>query len=116
MIALHCPTIVKRYELAEQTGLVTGQKERVFRYRDGLRSGNPIDIDEEMVLSKRFTVRGISTRPPTFGLAREALEQQPHLRSVTTHLTLGDMGRPPERHSGVRSGTHLVVHGPADHG
>jgi hypothetical protein len=50
MIALHCPTIVKRYELAEQTGLVTGQKERVFRYRDGLRSGNPIDIDEEMVL------------------------------------------------------------------
>jgi hypothetical protein len=70
MIALHCPTIVKRYELAEQTGLKTGQKDRVFRYRDGLRSGNPIDIDEEMVLSKRFTVRGISTRPPTRSVSR----------------------------------------------
>ena len=35
-------TAAKAYE--------AGQKERVFRYRDGLRSGNPIDIDEEMVL------------------------------------------------------------------
>ncbi|HAB16126.1 MAG TPA: hypothetical protein DCE44_06725, partial [Verrucomicrobiales bacterium] len=50
MIALHCPTIVKRYEFAEQASLEADQKERVFRYRDGLRSGNPIDIDEDAVL------------------------------------------------------------------
>lgn len=121
MIALHCPTIVKRYEFAEQASLEADQKERVFRYRDGLRSGNPIDIDEEAVLflNHQQTVhsaRYLYAANDTFDRAREALEEQPHLRSVTAHLTLGDMGRPSKRHSGMRSGTYLVVHGPADHG
>ncbi|UPK05604.1 hypothetical protein [Bradyrhizobium sp. 170] len=120
MIALHCPTIVKRYEFAQQAGLEADQKERVFRYRDGLRSGNPIDIDEEAVLflNHQQTVhsaRYLYAANDTFDRAREALEEQPHLRSVTAHLTLGDMGRPSKRHSGMQSGTHLVVHGPADH-
>lgn len=121
MIALHCPTIVKRYELAEQAGLEADQKERVFGYRDGLRSGNPIDIDEETVLFLNHeqtihSARYLYAATDTFGLAREVLEQQPHLRSVATHLTLGDLGRPPKRDSGMPPGTHLVVHGPADHG
>jgi hypothetical protein len=121
MIALHCPTIVKRYEFAEQASLEADQKERVFRYRDGLRSGNPIDIDEDAVLflNHQQTVhsaRYLYAATDTFDRAREALEQQPHLRSVTTHLTFGEMGRPSKRHSEMQSGIHLVVRGPADHG
>ncbi|NPU65371.1 DUF4238 domain-containing protein [Bradyrhizobium sp. 83012] len=120
-IALHCPTIVKRYELAEQAGLAADQKERVLRYRDGLRSGNPIDIDEEAVLSLNHqqtvhSARYLYAAADTFDRTREALERQPHLRSVKAHLTLGDMGRPPKRRSGMPSGTYLVVQGPADHG
>ncbi|WP_334147174.1 DUF4238 domain-containing protein [Hyphomicrobium sp.] len=121
VIALHCPTIVKRYEMAEQADLEADRKERIFRYRDGLRSGNPIDIDEDMVLFLNHQQTVHSTRylyaaTDTFDLARDALKQQPHLRSVTTHVTLGDMGRAPTRRSGMPSGTHLVVYGPADHG
>jgi len=121
MVALHCPTIVKRYELAEQAKLEAGQKERVFRYRDGLMSGNPIDLDEETIhfLNHQQTVhstRYLYAATDTFDLAREALKQQPHLRSVTTHLALGDMGRPAKRQSGMPAGIYLVVRGPADHG
>jgi len=121
VIALHCPTIVKRYELAKQANLEPGRKERMFRYRDGLRSGNPVDIDEGLVLFLNHQQIAHSTRylyaaTDTFDLAREALKQQPHLRSVTTHVTLGDMGRAPPKRMRMPTGTHLVVHGPADHG
>lgn len=121
VIALHCPTIVKRYELAEQADLEPSRKERMFRYRDGLRSGNPIDIDEDMVLFLNHQQTVHSTRylyaaTDTFDLTREALKQQPHLRSVTTHMTLGDMGRALPKRMRMPTGTHLVVHGPADHG
>lgn len=121
VITLHCPTIVKRYELAEQADLEADRKERMFRYRDRLRSGNPIDINEDMVLFLNHQQTVHSTRylyaaSDTFDVAREALKQQPHLRSVTTHVTLGDMGRAPAQRMRMPTGTHLVVHGPADHG
>ncbi|UPJ79482.1 DUF4238 domain-containing protein [Bradyrhizobium sp. 183] len=121
MIALHCPTIVKRYELAGRADLPVDRKERLLRYRDGMRYGNPIDIDEDMVLFLNHQQVVHSTRylyaaTDTFDLAREALKQHPHLRSVTTHLTMGEMGRAPEGRVRMPAGTRLVVHGPADHG
>ncbi len=121
MIALHCLTIVKRYEPSERAALDVDRKERMLRYRDGLRSGSPIDIDGNMVLYLNHqqivhSARYLYATADTSDVAREFLKQNPDLRSVTTHMTMGEMGRAPPRRLGMPAGVHIVVHGPLDHG
>lgn len=48
-VALHCPTIAQRSELAASAGIEPERKARMIRCRDGLRSGEPIAIDGDMV-------------------------------------------------------------------
>lgn len=48
-LALHCPTIVQRHELAASADLEPERRTRMMRYRDGLRSGEPIAINGDMV-------------------------------------------------------------------
>ncbi|MCK1595039.1 DUF4238 domain-containing protein [Bradyrhizobium sp. 164] len=120
MIALHCPTIVKRYELIGHARLEAGQKARMGRYRAGLRSGEPIEIDNDLVLHLNrlqivHSARYVYANIDDFGTARALLKQYPDLRSVTTHATIGEMGRAHPSRAGMPNGTHLVVHGPHDH-
>lgn len=120
-IALHCPTIVKRYELAQSASLVDGRMERILRYRDGLRSGDPINIDSDTALYLNHQQIAQSTRylyaaANSFDGAREFLKQKPDLRSVTTNIFIGEMGGPLPQRPQMPVGTHLVVHGPFDHG
>lgn len=120
MIALHCPTIVKRYEFSQHAPLEADRKTRMGRYLAGLKSGKPIGIDNEMVLDLNrlqmvHCARYLYANIDNFGAARALLVQQPALRSVTTHVTIGEMGRAPPSHTGMAKGTHLVVHGPHDH-
>lgn len=120
-IALHCPTIEKRYGLVDSVQLMDERKERILRYRDGLRSGAPIDIDgdtatylnhQQMTQSTRY----LYSKADNFDGVRKFLKEEPGLRSVTTHMSLGQMGGGLPRRPHMPAGTHLVVHGPLDHG
>lgn len=119
-LALHCPTIVQRYELAGQADIEPDRKARMLRYRDGLRSGEPIEVDDDMVLYLNGLQVGQSARylyshADDFDFARKILKRRPDRRVVESHVELGEMGRPPPRRREMPSGMHLVIFGPADH-
>jgi hypothetical protein len=119
-IALHCPTIVQRYELAASADLEPERKARMIRYRDGLRSGEPIGIDGDMVrslngLQVAQSAGYLYADTGAFDFAREMLREDGDLRTVETHTELGEMGRAPPPRPGMPAGTHLVVFGPLDH-
>nr|WP_283804909.1 DUF4238 domain-containing protein [Tardiphaga robiniae] len=120
-IALHCPTIGKRYELADSASLADDRMERILQHRAGLRSGDPIDIDSDTTLYLNHqqiaqSARYLYAAADNFRGTREFLREQPDLRSVTTHIHAGEMGGPPPQRPQMPAGTHLVIHGPFDHG
>ena len=119
-LALHCPTIVQRYELIERADPEPERKARMLRYRDGLRSGKPIEIDDDMVPSLNrlqvvHSARYLYGASDDFDFAREILKRQPDWRAVDTHITFGGMGLAPPPRKGIPAGTHLVIIGAADH-
>lgn len=119
-IALHCPTIVQRYEIAAGTDLEPERKARMIRYRDGLRSGEPIEIVSDMVLSLNQlqvsrSARYLYAAKDAFEFAREFLKNRPALRSVDTHVEMGELGRAPPPRTDMPTGMHLVVFGHTNH-
>lgn len=119
-LALHCPTIVQRYELVASVDLEPDRKARMMRYRDGLRSGEPIGIDSDMVRTLNgFQVSQsagyLYSDSDAFDFAREMLREDDDLRSVETHAELGEIGHAPPPRPGMPAGTHLVIFGPLDH-
>lgn len=119
-LALHCPTIVQRYELAANLDLEPDRRARMIRYRDGLRSGEPIAIDGDMVrylnrLQVEQSAGYLYSDTDTFDFVREILEENEDLRSVEAHTELGEMGHAPPPRPGMPTGTHLVIFGPLDH-
>ncbi|NTH12019.1 DUF4238 domain-containing protein [Agrobacterium rhizogenes] len=119
-ITLHCPTIVQRYELIERAEMEPERRARMLRYRDGLRSGEPIEVDDETVLSLNQqqvaqSAGYLYAATDAFDFAREMLGEHPELRAVESHMELGRLGHAPPPRSRMPSGTHLVVFGPTDH-
>ncbi|TGS71682.1 DUF4238 domain-containing protein [Mesorhizobium sp. M3A.F.Ca.ET.201.01.1.1] len=119
-LALHCPTIVKRYELSASADLEPERQARMLLYRDGLRSGEPIAIDGDMVrylnsLQVSQSAGYLYGDTDAFDFAREVLREDEDLRSVETHAELGEMGHGPPPRAGMPAGTHLVIFGPLDH-
>jgi hypothetical protein len=119
-VALHCPTIVARYELAADLDLEPERKERISRYRAGLRSGEPIPIDDDAVLNLNAgqvarSARYLYSAVQDFAFAEDILRRRPELRSVESHVSLGEMGRAPPARANMPAGLHLVIFGPADH-
>ena len=69
----------------------------MIRYRDGLRSGEAIAIDGDMVrylngLQVSQSAGYLYADADAFDFAREMLRQDGDLRSVETHTELGKMG------------------------
>lgn len=119
-LALHCPTIVQRYELAASVDLEPERNARMMRHRDGLRSGEPIAIEGDMVrtlngLQVSQSAGYLYADTDAFDFAREMLRAHDNLRSVKTHAELGEMGHAPPPRPGMPAGTHLVIFGPLDH-
>lgn len=119
-VALHCPTIVARYELAADLDLEPERKARISRYRAGLRSGEPIAIDADLVLNLnagqiKHSARYLYSAVDDFAFAKDILRRRPELSSVESHVSLGEMGRAPPTRPGMPPGLHLVIFGPADH-
>lgn len=119
-IALHCPTIAERYEEAARVDLNSEREARILRYRGGLRSGEPIVVDDETVLSlnRHQVARGaryLYAATEDFAFASDLSAQEPALRSVETHVQMGEMSRAPPRRASMPAGTYLVVFGKADH-
>jgi hypothetical protein len=119
-LALHCPTIVRRYELVEQAALEPARKARMLRYRDGLRSGEPIEVDDDMVMRLNGmqvaqSARYLYSAKDDFDFARRILERRPDRRTVETYIDIGEMGRPPPPRAGMPAGIHLIIFGPFDH-
>lgn len=119
-IALHCPTIVQRYELAAGIEMEAERKTRMMRYRHGLRTGEPIPVDDDAILNLNARQVAQSSRylyaaSDDFEFARDMLGRRPELRRVDTHLTIGEMGMAPPRRPGMPEGTHLVIFGTSDH-
>jgi hypothetical protein len=80
-----------------------------------------MEIDGDMALYLNHqqiahSARYLYAAADSFNLARDFLKRHPGLRSVTTHLTMGELGRTPPRRTRMPAGAHLVVHGPVDHG
>ncbi len=119
-IALVCPTIIARYEAIDYIAIDPERRERLVRYRDGLRSGDPIEIEaaelvgwnERQVASSARRLYGATD---DFDFARTKLAEFPERRSVATHVQLGEMGKPPPPRAGMPEGLHLVIIGKADH-
>jgi len=119
-VALHCPTIAERYEAAATLDLKSDRRTRILRYREGLRTGEPIAADHDTVLglNQRQVARSaryLYAQTDDFGFARELLKRDVGLRAVDTHVHMGEMGRAPPPRPGMPAGTHLVVFGQADH-
>ncbi|MER9302924.1 DUF4238 domain-containing protein [Mesorhizobium sp. M0496] len=119
-LALHCPTIVQRYELAASADIEPERKAGMIRYRDGLRSGAPIAVDGDMVrslngLQVSQSAGYLYADTDAFDFARDILREDEDLRSVETHAELGEMGHAPPPRPGMPAGTHLVIFGPLNH-
>ncbi len=119
-VVLVCPTITQRYDAAAELVLEPDRRNRMLRYRDGFRTGEPIMVDGETVfdLDRRQVARSgryLYAQNDDFGFAREFLERNAGLRTVDSHVQVGEMGHAPPPRTGMPAGTHLVVFGPADH-
>lgn len=119
-VALHCPTIAERYEAAAKLDLEPDRRTRILRHRDGLRTGEPIGVDDDTMLglNERQAARSaryLYSHTDDFDFARELLKRDVGLRAVDTHVHMGEMGRAPPPRAGMPAGTHLVVLGQVDH-
>lgn len=119
-VALVCPTIVSRYEAIDQAEMEAGQRARMEAYRQGFRTGEAIEIEaaeldgwnhRQVARSARYLYAAIDD----FDFARQILNEEPQLRSVETHVELGEMGRPPPARKNMAAGWQLVIQGVADH-
>lgn len=119
-VALICPTIVARYEAIDLVDLEPEVRKRMQSYRDGFRSGEPIEIaaaevdgwnHRQLARSARYLYAATND----FDFARQMLDANPELRRVETHVQFGEMGRAPPPRSGMPNGLQLVIHGKADH-
>ena len=120
-VALHCPTIVQRYESAADLALPPEQEARMRRYRDGLRSGEPIELYDDMALWANEHQIAQSRRwlygaTEAFDFARDFLQRHPEARNVDSHFVMGEIGQGPPPRSDMPAGTHLVIFGQADDG
>lgn len=118
-VVLVCPTIISRYEAIENVKLDPEQKSRMLRYRDGFRSGDPIEILPAEVDGYNHRQIGRSARflysaTDDFAFAREYLSEHAEMRQVETHVHIGEMGRGPPRRSGMPPGLQIVVNGQYD--
>jgi len=119
-VALVCPTIVARYEAVDTIALDPKRLARMRSYRDGFRSGEPIEIAVvELSGWNRRQVgqsgRYLYSATDDFDFAREMIREHPELRQLEAHVKLGEMGRPPPRRQAMPSGLQLVIQGRADH-
>lgn len=119
-LALLCPTIVARYAAAELGGLEPERRARIAAYRDGMRTGHAIDVDDATVgylnsLQVAQSATYVYAHSDDFDFARTLLSDRPELRSVESHISFGEMGMAPPRRSGMPSGWQLVIFGAADH-
>lgn len=119
-VNLICPTNVARYEALDMAEVDPERRARMLRVRDALRAGLPVELDDEAVAALNRRQLGQSARflysaTDDFDWARDMLETSPHLRSVESHVTLGEMGSGPPRKPGMPKGLQLVVQGPNDH-
>lgn len=119
-IIMHCPTIVAKYEAIDKMGLEPAEIARELAYRDNLKSGEPILIDEAKVLHLNQKQIAESTQYvyssiDEFDQARQLLKRHPELRHVKAHFEVGEFGMAPGKRSGMPKGLQLVVTGMADH-
>lgn len=117
---MHCPTIVARYEEIDKIDLAPAELAKEKTYRDGLRSGEPILIDEAKVSNLNASQITESTRYvyssiDEFDQARQLLKRHPELRYVDAHFEVGELGMAPSKRRGMPKGWQLVVTGSADH-
>ena len=120
-IALVCPTVVKRYELFDPSEIDPNRRARMLSQRDGFRTGEPISVDDAFVkransLQTSRSRRYLYSATRDFEAAQALLSAHPDLRSVESHISVGEMGRGPRRRTQMPDGLRLVVSGPADHG
>ncbi|MEE9454163.1 MAG: DUF4238 domain-containing protein [Paracoccaceae bacterium] len=116
MIAMHCPTIVRRYEQLDEIDL----NPRMDRYRKGLRSGTPISIDDKMVrsLNQHQVVqseRFLYSAEDNFDFVRGLLKNHTEFRTNETLITMGELGQGLPARMNMPKGAHLVVIGGHDH-
>ncbi len=116
---LICPTIIARYESIERANLPSDRRARMERYRAGFRTGEPIRIESEelqnwnrleVVYCRRYLYGSIDD----FDFARTILAEDPSLRRVETHVSMGEMGAAPPQRQGMPKGLQLVVQGQHD--
>ncbi|MGQ0588349.1 MAG: hypothetical protein ACT4N8_02290 [Sphingosinicella sp.] len=117
---LICPTNVARYEALDQAEVDPERRARMLRVRDALRAGLPVELDDGAVASlnrRQLTQssRFLYSATDDFGWARDMLDTSPRLRSVESHVTLGEMGSGPPPRPGMPNGLQLIVQGPHDH-
>jgi len=120
-LTLVCPTVVQRYELIDRIEMEPDRRARMLDYRAGFRTGEPISVDDTFVSRLNNLQIGRSRRylysaTNDFEAARALLSANPDLRSVESHIFVGEMGRGPRRRTQMPDGLKLVVSGPADHG
>jgi hypothetical protein len=119
-VALVCPTIVSRYEAIDQAKMDEGKRARMEAYREGFRTGEAIEIEAAEVdgWNQRQVTRSaryLYAATDDFDFARQILDEVPELRSVETHIQVGEMGRPPPGRKNMPPGWQLVIQGAADH-
>jgi hypothetical protein len=119
-IALVCPTIVTRYEAIDRVEMADDKRARMAAYRQGFRTGEAIEIEAAEVEGWNYrqiarSARYLYAATDDFDFARKILDDEPELRSIETHIQLGEMGRPPPARKNMASGWQLVIHGAADH-
>lgn len=116
-----CPTVVQRYELIDRVEMDPERRARMLDHRTGFRTGAPISVDDAFVsglneLQMSRSRRYLYSATNDFDAARALLVDNPDLRSLESHVSVGEMGRGPGRRSQMPDGLRLVVSGPADHG
>lgn len=112
-LALHCPTLLEKYERASSS--------RMVPYKGGLTTGSPILIDVELVdyLNKSQVVQSgkyIYSATNDFKAEVEFLDQNEEYRQPTPQSFLGEMGSGPPPKRDMPLGTWLVIHSQNDHG
>ena len=120
LLALHCPSIVARYEMIDKLELPDDRHKRMTGFRDGIRSGTPIEVDQQTVaflnsLQVRQSSNYLYSKVDDFDFARKLLDRQPDLRSVASHIEVGEMGMAPPARNRMPQGWQLVVFGSVDH-
>lgn len=119
-LALHCQTIVKRYEDFENCEMPSDQIENIFKYRDGLRSRNAILVGPETVncinnhqiaQSDRYVYSATND----FKFAESFLNENEEYRSGHSLVTMGRMGEVRARFQNMPPAPYLIIRGEHNH-